>query len=853
VFLAGIYAMQKSLEKVMTLADFDRESMLEMFSYEMAQLVEQLEQTIIQAEAGYAIEQINEIFRIMHTIKGAAAMMLFENIATSAHAIEDLFYFLREENPTDVDYSTLTDFVLEGMDFIKGELDKIEQGLPNNGDGTETNLKINAYLKQLKGIGSEPADSGGGSSSTPGFGESGDVSAGNYARYKAVVFFDIGCEMENIRAYTMLHNLGSQITRIIHTPENIIDESSIELIRANGFNFECDSKLSYDELHAQLMETIFLRELSLEVVRPAQPAAAQPTPAASPAPAPVESGVARYEAFIRFEENAEMENVRAYAFIHNLEDYSFDIVHIPTDIVSETSIEDIRSHGFRVEFSSDKSYDQIYSILKNTIYLRELSLSVVDTGVSAEPSGRIATAAYDDSVVVKATDVAAVSEPEPEPIPVSKPEPAQAPEPATTTYDQPAAAKNPADMEAKMDTALMSVGAVDQPAKKAATQSVISVSVSKLDQLLNLMGELVIAESMVTQNKDLGNLELESFYKEALQLRKIISDVQDNVMSMRMIQLSATFFKMHRIVRDMCKQLNKDVELKIIGEETEVDKNIIEHIADPLMHIIRNSIDHGIELPENRAGKGKPRKGTVTLEAKNSGGDVLIIVSDDGAGLNREKIIAKARQNGLLRKHDSEYTDKEAYQFIFLPGFSTNENVTSYSGRGVGMDVVSTNLEIVGGSVIVDSIPGEGSKFTLKIPLTLAIIDGMIVKLGDAKYTIPIISIQQSFKAKQENIFTDPSGNEMIMIRGEVYNLIRLYEFFNVESATTNIEDGIIIMIENGEQTICILVDELIGQQPIVVKTLPKYFKKIRGISTCTLLGNGDISLIIDPVGFFDK
>jgi two-component system chemotaxis sensor kinase CheA len=389
--------------------------------------------------------------------------------------------------------------------------------------------------------------------------------------------------------------------------------------------------------------------------------------------------------------------------------------------------------------------------------------------------------------------------------------------------------------------------------KKPSAQHVISVNVSKLDQLLNLMGELVIAEAMVTQNPELENLELESFHKEARQLRKIIKDLQETVMSMRMVPLSTTFFKMHRIVRDMCRQLGKSVKLVVIGEDTEVDKNIIEHISDPLMHIIRNSIDHGIEMPKARAAAGKPEEGTVTLEAKNSGGDVLIIIKDDGAGLDRAKILKKAKNNGLLKKPETEYTDKEVQQFIFLPGFSTNEQVTSYSGRGVGMDVVSTNLEYVGGSVLVDSIPGQGSAFTLKIPLTLAIIDGMTVKMGGAKYTIPIVAIKQSFKADKKDIFMDPNGNEMISTRGEIYNVVRLHEFFGVDNAVKNIEDGILIMLENGEQTVCLLADELVGEQQVVVKSIPKYFKKTKGLSGCTLLGNGDISLIIDVAGFFDK
>ena len=840
------------------LADFDRESMMEMFNFEMSQLVEQLEQTIIQAESGYAMEQINEVFRIMHTIKGASAMMLFENIAAAAHSIEDLFYYLREENPQNIDYSTLTDFVLAAMDFIKVELDKIQQGMPNDGDGSTVIRNITNYLKQLKGT--DTAVSGG-ASGAPSTAEVpvgiavADVPAGSLARYKAVIFFEEGCEMENVRAYTLLHNIKDQIARVIHWPENIIDQAAIEQIRDSGFAFECDCTMSYQQFHDHLSKTIYLRELNLQVLRPADENASRAPLVPPPAPplnaqsytasydADDRDDVYKYEAFIRFEKGAEMENVRAYALVYNLEDYASEISYSPSDIVSELSIEEIRENGFTVWFESDKCYNDMHAILNNTIYLKELKLKNVETLQPAAPQGQ---AAQLQNVMAQLPEAALQS--------------AMAPPQSVEAYAEPNVPDidtfNNYDTEVKtMDTAVVpAAGVTEQPAtKKSPPQSVISVSVSKLDQLLNLMGELVIAESMVTQNKDLDNLELENFHKEALQLRKIISDVQDNVMSMRMVQLSATFFKMHRIVRDMCKQLNKDVDLKVIGEETEVDKNIIEHIADPFMHIIRNSIDHGIELPDVRTEIGKPKKGTVTLEAKNAGGDVLIIISDDGAGLKKEKIIKKASQNGLLRKHESEYTDKEIYQFIFLPGFSTNEAVTAFSGRGVGMDVVSTNLEIVGGSVIVDSTPGEGSRFTLKIPLTLAIIDGMIVKLGDAKYTIPIINIQQSFKAKPGSIFIDPSGNEMIMVRGEVYNLIRLYEFFNVETAITEPEDGIVIMVENGEQIICILVDELIGQQPIVVKTLPKYFKKIRGISTCTLLGNGEISLIIDTVGFFDK
>jgi two-component system chemotaxis sensor kinase CheA len=304
----------------------------------------------------------------------------------------------------------------------------------------------------------------------------------------------------------------------------------------------------------------------------------------------------------------------------------------------------------------------------------------------------------------------------------------------------------------------------------------------------------------------------------------------------------------------MCRALNKDVQLEIMGEETEVDKNIIEHIADPIMHIIRNSIDHGIETPEQREAAGKPTKGKVILQAKHSGSDVLIIIQDDGAGLNKEKIMNKARDNGLLHKPETEYTDKEIHQFIFMPGFSTNAEVTAFSGRGVGMDVVVNNLEKAGGTALVDSVTGQGSTFTLKIPLSLAIIEGMTILMGGAKYTIPISSIKRSFKPEAENVFTDPDGNEMITDRGEIYNIVRLYEFFGMyENAITDLESGILIQIENGDQLICLLVDDLIGEQQAVVQPIPKYFNKVQGLSGCTLLGNGDVSLIIDVPGFFDK
>ena len=803
------------------MADFERESMLEMFTFEMSQLLEQLEQSIIQGESGYTMDKINEIFRIMHTIKGSSAMMMFNSISTAAHAIEDLFYYLREENPPYTDASTITDLVLESLDFVKEEISKIEGGLPSDGDPAEIIQRIKAYLTEIKAqngasspaAGSEAAKTG----KTAG---SGELSAlpqkpGLHA-YTAKIYFDEGCEMENVRALAIVNNLTEMATDIEHFPENILEEASIEDIRQNGFQLAFYSEKDYQEIHKHLEGTIYLK--TLELVEGGEPDSG--------------SGSNVFEVVLHFDDGCEMENVRAFTVVHNLKNMKCSVKHVPEDLIDEAAIESIRKNGLYMTVTTKYTFDELNDLLSETIFLKDLQLEQVSAAGASNP-----VQSPPASVPVSSEAIAASAE-------TSMTAPAGE---NAQTASQADAADSPA--KATQDQAQ-----AQSAAKKAGGgQHVISVNVSKLDQLLKLMGELVISEAMVTQNPELEGLELDSFLKEARQLRKIIKDIQDTVMSMRMVPLSTTFFKMHRIVRDMCKQLGKDIHLEIVGEDTEVDKNIIEHISDPLMHIIRNSADHGIEMPDVRQSKGKPKQGTILLEAKNSGGDVLIIIKDDGAGLNKEKILQKAKNNGLLKKPENEYSDKEIYPFIFMPGFSTNEKVTTYSGRGVGMDVVSQNLEMVGGTVIVDSIPGEGSTFTLKIPLTLAIIEGMMVTMGGAKYTLPIISIRDSFKPLMKDVFTDPNGNEMITVRDECYNIVRLYEFFGIDHAVKDLEEGIMIMVENGDDTICLFVDELVGEQQVVVKSMPKYIKRIRGISGCTLLGNGDISLIIDVAGFFDK
>ena len=289
-----------------------------------------------------------------------------------------------------------------------------------------------------------------------------------------------------------------------------------------------------------------------------------------------------------------------------------------------------------------------------------------------------------------------------------------------------------------------------------------------------------------------------------------------------------------------------------------MDKTINEAIADPFMHMVRNSMDHAIESPEERLALGKPEHGQVALRAKNIGGEIVITISDDGRGLDTESILKKARNNGILTKPENEYTEKEIFNLIMLPGFSTNTEVTEYSGRGVGMDVVRKNIEKVGGTISIDSKAGQGTTFTLKIPLTLAIMDGMELAVGGSVFTMPITSIKQSFKfSRDQQLVRDTDGSEMIMLRGECFPLIRLHEIFQIPTEVTELSEGIVMQIENGDQIACIFADELLGEQQVVVKPFPaflnQYSIKQLGLSGCSILGDGSISLILDANSLLNR
>ncbi len=381
---------------------------------------------------------------------------------------------------------------------------------------------------------------------------------------------------------------------------------------------------------------------------------------------------------------------------------------------------------------------------------------------------------------------------------------------------------------------------------RSKANEVIRVDVEKLNHLLDLVGEIVIAESMVSHNPDLADKELENFEKSIDYLQKNIRELQDLATSMRMIPLSGIFGKMRRLVRDISARKKNQVELKINGGETEVDRSVIEHISDPLVHILRNAIDHGIETPELRKKAGKNSAGTINLEAKRVGGEIWIVIEDDGAGLNRRKILKKAREKGLIGQNDEDLTDDKICNLIFKPGFSTAANVTRISGRGVGMDVVSKNIEKIRGRIDVASTEGRGTTIFLKIPLTTAIIDGMLMRVEDAVYAIPTLDIKESMQIDHSRTLDLMDGQEVIRVRDQLIPVIRLQEIHQIGGDLKPLDEGIVVITGTQDKAVGFLVDEIIGQQQLVIKTLPRYLGKLQGVSGCAVLGNGDICLILD-------
>jgi len=383
------------------------------------------------------------------------------------------------------------------------------------------------------------------------------------------------------------------------------------------------------------------------------------------------------------------------------------------------------------------------------------------------------------------------------------------------------------------------------PTRQRRRAEYLRVDVRKLDTLMDLIGELIIAETAVTHGPG-ATSDLEGQSKAATQLNRVTRGLQDVAMSLRMVPIAPTFKKMKRLVRDLSKRQGKSVILDISGEDTEVDKSVVEAISDPLVHLIRNSIDHGIECEDARVAAGKPREGRVTLSARQQAGEIRIIVRDDGKGLCRNKILKKAQERGLVRGDGVDMSDSEVFRLIFEAGFSTAAAVTDISGRGVGMDVVKQNIDSVKGRVHIDSTLGVGTTITLRIPLTLAIIEGMLIRVGETRFTIPMLSILETVVVRNKDVTRLTTGLEVARIRGQLLPVFRVHQFYEIEPDSKRIDEGLLVVVEDGKDRLCLLVDELVGQRQTVIKALSGYLGNVRGLAGCTVLGDGSISLIID-------
>ena len=538
---------------------------------------------------------------------------------------------------------------------------------------------------------------------------------------------------------------------------------------------------------------------------PPEPAAQED--AGAPAAAMPKDPAYRYGLQVRFDEGCGMESLRAFMLTTAVRDSVVDFQFSPEDVETDSSTSDIiAEQGFFLWFRSAEERDGSIPAVTNAGSVREYE-------------------------------------------PVSLPAPA-----APAAQEAPAAAQPPKKEEPKAPAAPPPAKSAGQP-QQHAKESLISVNLSKLDQLMAVVSEIVITEAMVTASPDLKGLKLDLFTKSARDLRKLTDELQDVSMSLRMVPVSGTFQKMNRIVRDMSKKLGKRAKLTLVGEDTEVDKTIVDSIGDPIMHIVRNSMDHGIESDEaDRIARGKDPVGEIILSARHTGSEVIIEIHDDGGGVDCDAVLAKAIRQGLAYP-DQDYSQKEILNFLMMPGFSTNTEVTEFSGRGVGMDVVKKNVEDVGGTVSISSDFGKGMTTTLKIPLTMAIMDGMEVSVGDSIFTIPINNIRSSTKVTAGEVIYDPARGEMMKFMDNFYPIIRAKNFFQLNGGCDEIEDGILIWVEAGEHSYCLFVDELLGEQQVVVKPLPglvnTYNIKNYGISGCTILGDGNISIILDVANLF--
>ncbi len=587
----------------------------------------------------------------------------------------------------------------------------------------------------------------------------------------------------------------------------------------------------------QILQRIALEEIENKKPGASSTVVAQPVvEAPKPIPTPPPAVVKQPEAVKKTEEYAatgDAARVSVALLGVSLKDRALLVEELKQfgKVVKESGTE----QRYEVELLSAEDPSDIEAVLCFVVEPDQLEICVLgiaeeaaDTpaaSVSAPPAP--ASNAEDDLEAMfdaaSAATFAAMSAPAPKAAPASA-APMPAPKAAPAAPRAPAAEKAPA---------------------ANSESTTLRVPVDKVDQIINLVGELVITQSMLEQSVSQldGAIHGELVNGMSL-LQRNARDLQEAVMSIRMVPMDFVFSRFPRQVRDLASKLGKDVELITEGKSTELDKSLVERIVDPLSHLVRNSLDHGLEMPEIRVAAGKPRTGRLTLSAQHQGGNIVIDVIDDGAGLNRDKILAKARSSGL--PVSDNMTDEDVFQLIFAPGFSTAEQVTDVSGRGVGMDVVKRNIQSLGGHVQIISRKGQGTTTRIVLPLTLAILDGMSIRVADEIFILPLNAVLESLQPRSEDIYSMAGTDQLLKVRDEYLPMVSLYQVFNIPEARTNATECIVVIVQGEGRRYALVVDDLIGQQQVVVKNLETNYRKVPGVSAATILGDGSVALILD-------
>ncbi len=771
--------------------DQETQEMLQSFVSEALDSLDTNEPLVEELRNKDNAEFVNAIFRVFHTLKGLSGFFDMQVIHKVTHEAETLLDFMRKDNQVqDEDSISL---IYSCFDFLRALLDKVSEDFSDESGREESEDMILLIKNEI-----EKVKSGGNAAKE-------EVSEEDFFN------FDVSGQQEVGQLNEITEVADESESHFMDPEDEFINQSSESSDEQDMENIVADDMLEqYLKDAFDLIESCENNLMKLEN---------EPT-------------------------NKELAG-ETFGAIHSLKGNSgfmglAEIEEISSEM--ETILDSVRSGDLDID-------ETIITILLSNVESIKSRLKSLATGLSDNRDISEETISIDDKLEDENYQVESMAT---ETVKEEKIADVKVPEDKVSSSKSVTSIAKESAKSTKVKPGEKPKASTSTTPRLSMQKKDIRVETSKIDKLFDLVGELITIESMVTNNIDLQGLDLPNFAKSANMLNKITRELQEVTMSVRMMPLEGLFNKMKRLVRDVSIKMNKKVDFSISGQETEMDKNVIDEIADPLVHILRNAIDHGVESPEDRLAHGKNETGNVSLKAKYEGNEILIVIEDDGAGINRERVLQKAEEKGLLSVAPENMSDRDAFMLVFEPGFSTAKQVTDISGRGVGMDVVKKNIEKLRGSIDVESKLGGGSKFTLRIPLTLAILDAMLIRIGKSIFALPILSVTESFRTELSTISETMDGLEMVKIRDEIIPIVRLHELYSKQPDSKNIDNGVLIIAGSRDRKLALFADEIVGQQQAVIKGFSGYIGKVPGITGCMILGDGGIGLIIDMDGLFD-